>query len=98
MLDSETRAAILRLASAGQSIRQIAKLLRVGRNSVKKVIRAGTDEVPTIARVELAEPYLDEIRRLQKLYKGNLVRVHEELTASGINLAYSTLTATCRRH
>lgn len=98
MLDSETRAAILRLARAGQSIGQIAKLLRVGRNSVKNVIRAGTDEVPTIARVELAEPYLDEIRRLQKLCKGNLVRVHEELTASGINLAYSTLTATCRRH
>ena len=39
MLDSETRATILRLARAGQSNRQIAKLLKVARNSVKKVIR-----------------------------------------------------------
>ena len=98
MLDSETRTTILRLAREGQSIRQIARLLKVGRNSVKKVLRAGSDEVPRLRRAEVAEPHLEEIRRLHTLCAGNLVRVHEELEASGIELAYSTLTAACRRH
>jgi transposase len=30
--------------------------------------------------------------------KGNLVRVHEELTARGVELSYPALTAFCRRH
>ena len=98
MLDSETRATILRLARAGHSNRQIAKLLGVARNSVKKVLRAGSDEVPRMTRAELTEPHLDEIRRLHRLCAGNLVRVHEELGAQGIEVAYSTLTAACRRH
>lgn len=98
MLDSETRTTILRLAREGQSIRRIAELLGVSRNSVKKVLRAGTDEVPTLRRAEVAEPHLEEIRRLHKLCAGNLVRVCEELNASGIEIAYSTLTAACRRH
>jgi len=98
MLDSSMRTAILRLARAKHSNRKIAKLLGVSRNSVKKVIRAGTDEVPAMNRVEVAEKYLDDIRSLYTRCAGNLVRVHEELAAKEIELAYSTLTAICRRH
>lgn len=98
MLDSETRATILFLSRQGNGVRAIARLLKVSRNSVKKVLRQGTDDVPSLARVELATPHLDEIRRLYALCRGNLVRVHEELIDAGIELAYSTLTSACRRH
>lgn len=98
MLDSETRATILYLSRQGHSIRAIARLVGVARNSVKKVLGRGTDEVPRLERAELATPHLDEIRRLYASCRGNLVRVHEELTAAGIELAYSTLTSACRRY
>jgi transposase len=44
------------------------------------------------------EPYRRQILELFGTCKGNLVRVHEELTASGAELSYPALTAFCRRH
>ena len=49
-------------------------------------------------RPEKAEPYRQQILELMTTCKGNLVRVREELAASGVNLSYSTLTAFCHRH
>ncbi len=54
--------------------------------------------VPRIERVEKAEPYRDQILEWVARCRGNLVRVHEELVAQGITIAYPTLTAFCRRH
>jgi hypothetical protein len=53
--------------------------------------------VPAIQRAEKAEPYRQQILDLLSSCKGNLVRVHEELTASGAKLSYPALTAFCRR-
>jgi hypothetical protein len=53
--------------------------------------------VPEIHRAEKAEPYRQEILELFTRCKGNLVRVHEELIASGAALSYAALTAFCRR-
>jgi hypothetical protein len=47
--------------------------------------------------VEKAEPYRQQILDLLVSCKGNLVRVHEELTASGAALSYAALTAFCRK-
>lgn len=41
---------------------------------------------------------LNRIRELHVECKGNQVRVHEKLADAGIVVAYSTLTAFCRRH
>jgi hypothetical protein len=54
--------------------------------------------VPELHRPEKAEPYRQQILELFATCKGNLVRVHEELTASGAVLSYPALTAFCRRH
>jgi hypothetical protein len=54
--------------------------------------------VPRIERAEKAEPYRDQILAWVERCRGNLVRVHEELVAQGITIAYPTLTAFCRRH
>ena len=54
--------------------------------------------MPALLRPEKAEPYRQQILELLSTCKGNLVRVQEELAASGVNLSYSALTAFCRRH
>jgi transposase len=41
--------------------------------------------------------HLEKIRALHVRCEGNLVRVHEELEADGVEVAYSSLTAFCRR-
>jgi hypothetical protein len=49
-------------------------------------------------RAEKMEPYRRQILELFGTCQGNLVRVHEELVASGAGLSYPALTAFCRRH
>lgn len=97
MLDQSTRAAILKLHQQRHSIRGIARALRVSRGAVREVLRSGTEIVPTLVREEKATPYRDQILELYLRCKGNLVRVHEELLASGAQLSYSALTGFCRR-
>jgi hypothetical protein len=98
MLDQTTRLTILRLRNEGHGTRAIAKVLGVSRGAVKRVLAAGTDQVPSLERPELGEPYRADILALYAACKGNLVRVHEELTAQGAALSYPALTAFCRRY
>jgi len=98
MLDHHTRIAIVRLHGEGHGARTIAKALGVSRNAVREVIRSGHTEVPIPARGEKAAPHLERIRALYGDCKGNLVRVQEKLAEQDVHLAYSTLTAFCRRH
>jgi Homeodomain-like domain-containing protein len=98
MIDQTTRSAILRLRSEGHGTRAIATALGISRGAVKRVLAAGSDQVPHLERAELAEPHRDDILSLYASCKGNLVRVHEELGARGATLSYPALTAFCRRH
>src|SRR5262249_8226244 len=65
--------------------------------AVRAVLRSATEQVPTLVRPEKATPYRDQILELYARCKGNLVRVHEELTAAGAQFSYQALTAFCRR-
>lgn len=98
MLDEPTRSAILRLREKGHGKRFIATALGVSPTSVKKVLKRGDCVVPPLERCEKAEPYRAEILELYASCKGNLVRVHEEITRAGATLSYQALTAFCRRH
>ena len=98
MLDQKTRSAILRLRDAHHGARSIAKALGVSRSAVRDVLRSGSEAPPLLERAERGEPYRAEILALSTSCKGNLVRVHEELTAAGAKLSYPALTAFCRRH
>jgi transposase len=98
MIDQGQRTAILELHKQGHSIRSIAEALHVARDTVQAVIESGSAEVPRIVRPELAEPFRDKILALHEQCKGNLVRVHEELTKEGALLSYQALTGFCRRH
>lgn len=98
MLSQSQRATILELHAKGVKKREIARLLNVSRLSVRKVLRSNSAEVPVLQRAEKPEPYRQQILELLPRCKGNLVRVHEELIASGAVFSYQALTAFCRRH
>src|SRR3954471_5013685 len=98
MLSQSQRTTILELNANGVSRREIARVLMVSRLSVRKVLRSNSASVPEIHRAEKAEPYRQQILELSLACKGNLVRVHEELLATGAMLSYTALTAFCRRH
>jgi len=98
MLDLDTRTAILRLSAEGHDVRAIVRILKLSRGAVRKVLRSGVAEVPTLARDEQLDPHLERVRELHVSCKGNLVRVHEELAAENIEVGYSSLTSFCRRH
>jgi transposase len=97
MLSQAQRAAILELHAKRVSKREIARVLRLSRLSVRKVLRSNSTQVPEIQRAEKAEPYRRQILDLCISCKGYLVRVHEDLKASGAQLSYPALTAFCRR-
>src|SRR6516164_8988073 len=98
MLSQSQRTTILELQTQGVSKRQIAQVLGISRQAVRRVLRSNSSQVPELHRPEKAEPYRPQILELFATCKGNLVRVHEELTASGAVLSYPALTAFCRRH
>ena len=97
MLSQAQRTAILELNAKGVSRHEIARVLSMSRLTVRKVLRENSNSVPEIQRAEKAEPYRQQILDLLVSCKGNLVRVHEELTASGAALSYPALTGFCRR-
>jgi transposase len=97
MLSQSQRATILELRAQGMNKRQIARLLKLSRQSVRQVLQSNSTVVPRIERDEKAAPYRQQILELIPLCKGNLVRVHEELVATGATLSYQALTAFCRR-
>jgi transposase len=98
MLSQAQRTTILELHGQGVSKHEIARVLKVSRLTVRKVLRSNSVQVPSILRREKAAPYRQQILELMTRCQGNLVRVREELAASGIQLSYSTLTAFCHRH
>ena len=97
MLSQAQRTTIAELKAKKVSIHEIAKVLRISRPTVRKVLRSASANVPEIPRAEKAEPYRERILGLLPACKGNLVRVHEELKADGATMSYQALTAFCRR-
>ena len=98
MLDEQTRTTILKLHDAGHGKRAISRALKISRVAVRRVLASGSHVVSPLSRAEKAEPHHDGIVELLAECKGNLVRVHEELGAQGVELSYQALTAYCRRH
>ena len=98
MLAQAVRHAILELHRRGQGVRAIARALQISRAAVRDVLRRGSAEVPRLARAEKAFDHRDDIRQLLQQCDGSVMRVHEELTKSGLQLSYPALTAFCRRH
>ncbi len=96
MLPGDVRVAILELSRRGHGVRAIARTLALSRSTVEKVIASGEAQRPDMRRDSCLLEHVDRIRTLHVACAGNLVRVHEELEASGLTIGYATLTAFCR--
>ena len=96
MLDENTRIAILQLHQRGLGSRRIATALGISRGAVKDVIKQNSAAIPKGTREQLPESLRERIVELHQQCKGNLVRVHEELTTAGATFSYQTLTRFCR--
>ena len=98
MLDRDVRNAILELTRRGHGTRRIAKELGLSRTSVQRVVDSGDKERPEFQRPGVLEERIDLVRDLLERCNGNVVRVHEELVAASVDVAYATVTAFRRRH
>jgi hypothetical protein len=97
MIDSELRKAIFTLQKKDQSLRAIARTLKLSRNTVRQILRNGHVETPERTVPDQTEPHLPLVRDLFARCQGNRVRVQEELEGRKIVIPYSTLTAGLRR-
>ncbi len=97
MIPDELRQAILMLKHQGRPLREISRLLKVSRNTVRRALRA-----PAACTSRREHPQQQAINAVMPtLYQrcaGNAVRIQELLrTEHGIALPYSTLTRLIRR-
>ena len=86
MLSQAQRMTILELHTQGVAKREIARVLGISRGAVRQVLRSNSTTVPEVSRPQKAEPYRQQILELFDQCQGNLVRVHEELLAGGVEL------------
>jgi transposase len=93
MITEETRQAIMSLHQRDVPLRQISEILKISRNTVKRVIR-GTWQVPQ--RHSPYDELLPLVREAFTATKGNAVRVREILEGQGHDVPYSTLTRIVR--
>jgi transposase len=95
MITQEIQQAVLSLCQKGIPVRQISQLLKVSRNTIRRVIRGKGPERP-----QKPSPYKELSSIIQEIFKrteGNVVRVYEILQAEyGHNVPYSTLTRIVR--
>lgn len=96
MIDADKRSAVFALHRDGMSVRDLSRRLRLGRNTVRRIIRQQGRMPPAVCAggVRL-DPHL-----LEALYKecaGRAQRVHEKLVEEeGVEVTYPTLTRRLR--
>src|SRR4030065_1344545 len=90
MITQESQQAILSLYQQGIQIRQISQILKISRNTIRRVIRGKWQERPQ--RASPHEELSPIIHEVFKRSKGNVVRVQEILRdQDGRWVSYSTL-------
>ncbi len=96
MIDADKRSAIFALHQEGMGLRELSWRLRLGRNTVRRIIRQqGRMPAPVRAERVRIDPQL--LETLYKACDGRAQRVHEKLVEEeGIEVTYPTLTRRLR--
>lgn len=95
MIPTADKETILALHKTGVSIRQISRLLRISRNTVRRVIKGGHSSQPR--RTSRYEDLLPLVQKHFHFCKGNAVRIQEFLIETyGVDIPYSSLTRLVR--
>jgi transposase len=96
MIPTEIRNSVRTLQAQGRTLREISRLLRLSRNTVRRILRA-----PERQAAEAPVCDAQTLSRLQAAFeraRGNVVRVQELLAHEhGLELSYSTLTRWVRQ-
>ncbi len=96
MIPYETRQAILTLKNKGHSLREISRILKVSRNTVRRALRE--KEAKPACEDPQRQAVIDLLAPLYPRCKGNAVRIQEVLQEEhGIEIAYSSLTRLIRQ-
>jgi transposase len=96
MIEPEKCKLIFLLHQEGMSIKEIARRLSVGRNTVRAIIRA-EGSAPTIIRKDKIEISPEVLGRLYTECDGRIQRIHEKLVEEEkVAVGYSTLTRLIR--
>lgn len=97
MIETDKRKAIFLLHQEGMSLREIARRLRVSRNTVRGVI-ALEGAMPKSVRKDKQRIDRQLLLSLYEQCRGRIQRMHEKLTEEhGIKVSYSTLTRMLRQ-
>jgi transposase len=96
MIDADKRKAVFTLHQEGMGLREISQRLRLGRNSVRRIIRE-KGRMPASVRADKIRIDAELLRRLHQQCEGRVQRVHEKLVEEeGIEVSYPTLTRLLR--
>jgi len=97
MIEADKRKAIYLLHHEGMGIRQIARRLRVSRNTVRKVI-AQEGQMPTVVHADKQQIDEQLLRDLYQQCQGFIQRMHERLVEEhNLRMSYPTLTRRLRQ-
>ena len=95
MIPYEIRQAILTLKAQGQPLREISRILKVSRNTVRRVLREPEPKAPSPPSGQ--EEIIERLPEIYQRCKGNAVRIQEILKGEhAIEAPYSTLTRLIR--
>ena len=96
MIDADKRKAVFTLHREGMGVREISRRLRLGRNTVRRIIRQ-KGRMPASVRTDKIRIDPELLRRLYCECEGRAQRVHEKLVEEeGIEVSYPTLTRLLR--
>jgi len=91
MITVEIRSVVRTLAAQGRPLREISRLLKLSRNTVRRILRGSERSAESSAPAETA--HHQQLEPLFERARGNVVRVQEMLAAEqGQPVPYSTLT------
>lgn len=96
MIDAEMRVAIITLNREGVGIREIAKKLRISRNTVRRILKK-PDKSKDISVVSAEKVDPEKLAALFADCDGWVQRIHEKLREHGVEIGYSTLTRLIRK-
>ena len=92
MIETDKRKAVFLLHQEGQSVREIARLLGLSRNTVKLIIQQEGAPPPSRPRADKQQLEEELLRRLYHQCQGWVVRVREKLVEEeAVQVSYSTL-------
>jgi transposase len=96
MIDADMRKAVFALHREGMGVREISRRMRLGRNTVRRIIRT-RGRMPSAVRAEKIRLEPELLRTLYQECDGHAQRVHEKLVEEeGLDVTYSTLTRRLR--